>query len=201
MRTKFIPALLCAICGVAILAIMLAAWQTRYLRLPKPEVTNPTATPELVTAEPIGNSELILRVIEPTPEPAQIPPEDVTAIALTLAGEEYEWEPGRKRIIAEIICNRASVNGVSIVDVVSAPGQFAGYWRQSRDISQNDVDVAAEVLTAWYGNGNEPLSELYYFDHINQSLVTASTYDEFIAARNAAKGREVEVGDSDSLSD
>lgn len=90
--------------------------------------------------------------------------EEVQAIARTIAGECYEDKTEDKRKVAEVIVNRVSAGfGDTVMEVVSTPYQFNGYYSQSREISENDFAVAKEVLTRWYENGCEPLSEYLYF--------------------------------------
>lgn len=91
--------------------------------------------------------------------------EEVTAIATTLAGECYDDKLEDKCSVAEVICNRVSDGGFgdSIVAVVSAKGQFSGYWNQSRPISESDIQIAEETLRNWYANDCEKLSEYLFF--------------------------------------
>lgn len=94
-------------------------------------------------------------------------PEEVHAIALTLAGECYENQPQDKRNVAWVICNRVTDGrfGKGVVGVVSSTEhaiQFAGYWVQGRSISENDLEIAEEVLAAYYA-GEEPIHDYLYF--------------------------------------
>ena len=96
-----------------------------------------------------------------------ITPEEVHAMALTLAGECYENQPQDKRDVAWVICNRATDGrfGEGIIGVVSSTEhavQFAGYWVQGRSISESDIDIAEEVLAAYYA-GEEPIHDYLYF--------------------------------------
>lgn len=93
--------------------------------------------------------------------------EDVEAMVLTLAGECYEDKEQDKRLVCEVILNRVSAGnfgGNTVLDVMSAPNQFDGYWRQSRPVSENDYAVAEQALSDWYAGGCQPLSELLYFE-------------------------------------
>lgn len=112
---------------------------------------------------------------KPSPVPTEAPeepvlpytPEEVHAMALTLAGECYENQPQDKRDVAWVICNRATDGrfGEGIVGVVSSTEhavQFAGYWAQGRSISESDIDIAEEVLAAYYA-GEEPIHDYLYF--------------------------------------
>lgn len=91
--------------------------------------------------------------------------EELNAIALTLAGECYEDKEHDKRLVCEVILNRVSDGrfGDSICEVLSAENQFAGYWCQSRPISENDYAVAEQALEDWYANDCEALSEYLFF--------------------------------------
>lgn len=102
-------------------------------------------------------------IIEPESEPYS--DEEVTAIATTLAGECYDDKLDDKRNVARVICNRVSEGGFgdTILEVVSAKHQFAGYWNQSRPISESDISIAKEILQDWYSNNCEPLSEYLFF--------------------------------------
>lgn len=90
---------------------------------------------------------------------------DVKAIALTLAGECYDDKPRDKRLVCEVILNRVSHKDFpnTIQEVVSAPNQFIGYVKQSRDITKNDIEVATQALQDWYDGGCQKLSEYLYF--------------------------------------
>ncbi len=100
-----------------------------------------------------------------TPAPNQWTDEEIDAMVLTLAGECYDDKVQDKRLVCEVILNRVSDGrfGDSVLEVVSAPNQFAGYWEQSRPISDNDYDVASEALNDWYENDCEALSEYLFF--------------------------------------
>ena len=100
-------------------------------------------------------------------EPAQTPwtEEEVLAIAKTLAGECYEDKTQDKRMVAEVIVNRVSAGrfGDTVIEVVTSPYQFVGYWNPSREISENDILIATETLRDWYANDCAALSEWLYF--------------------------------------
>ena len=88
-------------------------------------------------------------------------------MALTLAGECYENQPQDKRNVAWVICNRVADGrfGKGVVGVVSSTKhgvQFSGYWKKSRPISENDLEIAEEVLAAYYA-GKEPIHDYLYF--------------------------------------
>jgi len=102
---------------------------------------------------------------EPIVETEPFTDEEVEAIAKTLAGECYDDKLNDKRLVAEVILNRVSDGrfGESVIEVVSAKGQFIGYWKQSRPISDSDIEIAKETLREWYENGCEKLSEYLFF--------------------------------------
>ena len=87
------------------------------------------------------------------------------AIARTLSGECYEDKTQDKRLVAEVIVNRVSAGhfGDTVIDVVTSPYQFVGYWNPSRKISENDMQIATETLRDWYANDCNALSEWLYF--------------------------------------
>jgi len=91
--------------------------------------------------------------------------EELEAMVQTLRGECYDDKPECKRKVCETICNRASVGlfGNSIVECVTAPNQFIGYWAPSRPATENDYEIARQTLEDWYANNCEPLSEWLYF--------------------------------------
>jgi len=91
--------------------------------------------------------------------------EEVEAIAKTLAGECYDDKLNDKRLVVEVILNRVSDGrfGESVIEVVSAKGQFIGYWKQSRPVSDSDIKIAKETLREWYKNGCKKLSEYLFF--------------------------------------
>ena len=91
--------------------------------------------------------------------------EKLEAMVLTLAGECYDDKEHDKRLVCEVILNRVSDGrfGDSVLEVVSAPNQFSGYWEQSREITENDYDVATEALEDWYESGCEALSDYLFF--------------------------------------
>jgi len=109
-----------------------------------------------------------LAKVEPNLLPSNPKPwtsEDVEAMVLTLAGECYEDKPHDKRKVCEVILNRVSSAGFgnTVLEVVSAPNQFNGYWTQSRSVSANDYEVAEQALQDWYDNDCKPFSEYLFF--------------------------------------
>lgn len=113
-------------------------------------------------------SELIAPTLPVEPEEPENPwtNEELEAMVLTLAGECYDDKPHDKRLVCEVILNRVSTVGFgnTILDVVSAPNQFDGYWTQSRDVTENDYEVAIQTLKDWYANDCEVLSEYLFFE-------------------------------------
>lgn len=108
-----------------------------------------------------GEPEMIIELLEEKP----FSDEEVEAIVRTLAGECYDDKVADKRKVAEVIVNRVSDGrfGENVIDVVTAKGQFAGYWRQSRPVSESDIQIAEETLTDWYANDCKALSEYLFF--------------------------------------
>ena len=90
---------------------------------------------------------------------------EIYAIAKTLAGECYDDKKLDKRHVCEVILNRVSnINFANtVLEVLTTPGAFNGYWRQSRPISENDYAVAEQALRDWYENGCKPLSKWLFF--------------------------------------
>lgn len=91
--------------------------------------------------------------------------EELYAVVLTLAGECYDDKEQDKRLVCEVILNRVSSAGFpdTIIDVLSYPNAFSGYWRQSREVTENDYEVATQALRDWYNGGCLPLSEYLFF--------------------------------------
>lgn len=106
----------------------------------------------------------------PAPEPTQTPDpwtaEEVEAIARTLSGECYEDKPHDKRLVAEVILNRVSNErwGDTVIEVVTQKSQFHGYLNPSRDITENDREIATQALRDWYANDCAALSEYLFFE-------------------------------------
>lgn len=127
---------------------------------------NETDTGEIVISKPIT-------------EEKPFSDEEVEAIVRTLAGECYDDKVADKRKVVEVIVNRVSDGrfGENVIDVVTAKGQFAGYWNQSRPVSESDIQIAEETLTDWYANGCKALSEyLFFHSGPNRENVFRSEY-------------------------
>lgn len=118
----------------------------------------------IIKTEPIVETELIIET-EPIVETEPFTDEEVEAIAKTLAGECYDDKLNDKRLVVEVILNRVSDGrfGESVIEVVSAKGQFNGYWKQNRPVSDSDIEIAKETLREWYENGCKKLSEYLFF--------------------------------------
>jgi hypothetical protein len=115
------------------------------------------------------------------PEEPKWAPEEVQAMALTLAGECYDDKERDKRLVCEVVLNRVSDGsfGDSICDVLTAKNQFAGYWRQSRPVSENDIQVVEQTLKDWFGNDCKALSEyLFYCAGKNRENDFRSTFTD-----------------------
>ena len=101
----------------------------------------------------------------PSPEVLLYSEKELNAIVQTLVGECYDDKLTDKRLVVEVILNRVSDGrfGDTVLEVVTAKGQFAGYWAQSRPISESDIQIAKEALTEWYNNDCQKLSDYLYF--------------------------------------
>ena len=95
--------------------------------------------PEMATSQPEYPE------VKETPVPNVWTDEELEAMALTLAGECYDDKEHDKRLVCEVILNRVSD------------------WEQSREITENDYDVATEALEDWYESGCEALSDYLFF--------------------------------------
>jgi hypothetical protein len=61
--------------------------------------------------------------------------------------------------------------------VVTAKSQFHGYWHPSRDVTDNDREIATEALRDWYANDCTAFSDYLYFEAgPNRENVFRSTY-------------------------
>jgi hypothetical protein len=140
-------------------------------------VANPTETAAVLMIPSREPTEIIAELTAETV--IFVPDEEVDAIAQTLAGECYDDKLTDKRLVAEVVVNRVSKGnfGEDVVGVVTARGQFCGYWDQSRPVSESDIRIAEETLRDWYEGGREPLSE-YLFFHAgpNRENVFRTTY-------------------------
>lgn len=159
--------------GLIVLAVLLCIFaaliitQCAARNQPPPHVTaGPASMPTLIPEQAATPMPAETPSPEPTPPPDPWTQEEVDAIARTLAGECYENKPHCKRLVAEVILNRVSDGrfGNTVIAVVTAKSQFYGYWRQSREISDNDREIATEALRDWYANDCEALSEHLFFE-------------------------------------
>jgi len=135
----------------------------------KPETqTNEMVQESVVIAEPV-NSIIPTHISRPQetviPKEEPFSDEEVEAISKTLAGECYDDKLNDKRKVVEVILNRVSDGrfGDSVIEVVTAKGQFNGYWKQSRSVSDSDIRIAKETLRDWYSNDCKKLSEYLFF--------------------------------------
>ena len=103
--------------------------------------------------------------VEDTKDVKMFSDEEVQAITRTLAGECYDNKLEDKKKVVEVILNRVSNEKFekTVLKVVSAKGQFCGYWKQSRPISESDIQIAEETLERWYANDCEALSDYLFF--------------------------------------
>ena len=131
-----------------------------------PEIVQETVTESHDIIQAIELKSEIVKPTIATPE-IIISPEEIDAIALTLAGECYEDQPQDKRNVVWVICNRVKDGrfGENIIEVITSKKygiQFHGYWKQSRPISDNDEEIAEEILTAYY-SGEAAIHDYLYF--------------------------------------
>ena len=56
-----------------------------------------------------------------------------------------------------------TVQNVEPEDFLTQKGQFCGYWKQSRSISESDIQIAEETLDKWYANDCKLLSDYLFF--------------------------------------
>jgi len=138
-----------------------------YMEESTPEETSPAPVP--VIPEPAQVVSVALEeppeeTPEPTPEPFIIPEHEIELVAKTLRGECYDEQEDDKREVVRVICNRVSDGsfGDSIEAVITAPHQFVGY-RPANEPSDNDYEIAREVLAEWYTGGCQPLSKYLFF--------------------------------------
>lgn len=129
------------------------------------DVKNNTASePNTLVSSDVSLYQPSEHVVEVEPEKPYTD-EERDAIVQTLVGECFDDKLEDKRKVAEVIVNRVSSDafGDSVIDIVSAPGQFSGYWKSSRPASESDIQIAEETLTDWYENKCEALSEYLFF--------------------------------------
>ena len=95
----------------------------------------------------------------PAPEPIAPPEDEVRAAAKLLGnaagyGECYEGETTDKVKVMWVVLNRVEspIWPDTVISVITQPGQFYGY-RASTVPSDESLQIAWEVLTAWY-NGD-----------------------------------------------
>ena len=74
-------------------------------------------------------------------------------IAKTLYGEARGCSRTEQEAVVWCILNRADAWGMNVVDVITAPGQFAGY-RESNPVWPELYDVAQYVLAQWRAEHN-----------------------------------------------
>lgn len=108
---------------------------------------------------------LSIEKVEDIEEVKMFSDEEFQAITRTLAGECYDDKLEDKKKVVEVILNRVSNEKFdnTVLEVVSAKGQFCGYWKQSRPISESDIQIAEETLERWYANDCETLSDYLFF--------------------------------------
>lgn len=155
----------CRLCtGLALMVIVLSTAPMTYTR----KAAAPQAfTPPPASVSPSAATGDTAARLSPIATPGTVSwtQDDVLAIARTLSGECYEDKPHDKRLVAEVIVNRVSAGdfGGTVIEVVTSPHQFSGYWNPSREISENDIEIATETLRDWYAGGCAALSEWLFF--------------------------------------
>lgn len=121
----------------------------------------------VVKEKPFSDEEVVIKpvVIKPVVKEKPFSDEEVKSIVKVLVGECYDDKLADKRKVAEVIVNRLSDGrfGGNIIEIVTAPGQFCGYWKQSRPVSESDIQIAEETLTDWYMNNCKSLSTYLFF--------------------------------------
>lgn len=124
----------------------------------------PTLSETISTVSPIITAIPVEQIEEPK-DVKMFSDEEVQAITRTLAGECYDDKLEEKQKVVEVILNRVSNEkfGKTVLEVVIAKGQFCGYWKQSRPISESDIQIAEETLDRWYTNDCKALSEYLFF--------------------------------------
>lgn len=129
-----------------------------------PVVTPPETTNTICVAQPTIQVKPDVQIVAEAP-PDPWTEDELEAIVQTLAGECYDDMVQDKRLVCEVILNRASTAGFpdTVVDVLSYPNAFNGYWVQYREASENDYEVASQALRDWYDNDCQPLSNYLFF--------------------------------------
>lgn len=131
--------------------------------------------PQHIHEPKLPQKEIIVPTPEPRPQPYAVPEpqpqqqlwtdSERYAMAKTLAGECYDDKPHDKRLVCEVILNRVSDERFedTIIDVLETPHAFQGYWAQSRQITEDDLQIAEQAIADWYANDCEPLSDIRFF--------------------------------------
>lgn len=85
------------------------------------------------------------------PKTYNIPQEDINALARTIWGEARGVpSKAEQAAVAWCVLNRVDAGyGDTVLEVVSAPGQFYGY-SSNYPLDDDLVDLAKDVLTRWY---------------------------------------------------
>lgn len=107
----------------------------------------------------------ILCQLAPLTEPWEPDEAEVTALAQTLYGECRGCSELQQRAVCWTVFNRVDDPRFpdNIIDVLSAPYQFAGY-KTSFPVWDNLYDLARECITDWHNGENRVLEpEFLYF--------------------------------------
>lgn len=147
-------------------AILVAVCLVLFAGCARETDTTAIKPPETVATRLVVDKPTATPTPAPTPEPDPWTAEEVEAIARTLSGECYEDKPHDKRLVAEVILNRVSNArwGDPVIEVVTQKSQFQGHLNPSRDITENDREIATQALCDWYANDCAALSEYLFFE-------------------------------------
>lgn len=163
----------------------LAAWTTKQDKVHEiAEIARSIGLPEddliIERAREIWWEEYYLEKNKPTenipviekPKTYNIPQEDINALARTIWGEARGVpSKAEQAAVAWCVLNRVDAGyGSTVLEVVSAPGQFYGY-SVNYPLDDDLVELAKDVLTRWYREkdgetdvGRTLPSDYYYFN-------------------------------------
>ena len=110
----------------------------------------------------------ILCQLTPLTEPWEPDEAEVTALAQTLYGECRGCSELQQRAVCWTVFNRVDDPRFpdNIIDVLSAPYQFAGY-KTSFPVWDNLYDLARECIIDWHNGENRVLEPEFVFFHGN----------------------------------
>ena len=110
----------------------------------------------------------ILCQLQPLTEPWEPDEAEVTALAQTLYGECRGCSELQQKAVCWTVFNRVDDPRFpdNIIDVLSAPYQFAGY-KTSFPVWDNLYDLARECIIDWHNGENRVLEPEFVFFHGN----------------------------------